>query len=52
MRATRIIADLRVPDLDAAKEFYAGYLGLRTEEFNLGGWPATALRRPAPTCSC
>jgi catechol 2,3-dioxygenase-like lactoylglutathione lyase family enzyme len=39
MRISRIIADLRVPDLDAAKGFYTDYLGLRTEEFNLG-WVA------------
>ena len=39
MRATRIFADLRVPDLDAAKGFYTDFLGLRTEEFNLG-WVA------------
>ena len=39
MRATRIIADLRVPDLEAARSFYAGYLGLSIEEFNLG-WVA------------
>jgi catechol 2,3-dioxygenase-like lactoylglutathione lyase family enzyme len=39
MRPTRIIADLRVADLDAAKSFYTGYLGLSTEEFNLG-WVA------------
>ena len=39
MRVTRIIADLPVPDIEAAKEFYTDYLGLRTEEFNLG-WVA------------
>jgi catechol 2,3-dioxygenase-like lactoylglutathione lyase family enzyme len=39
MRATRIIADLRVPDVEAAKDFYTDYLGLRTEEFTLG-WVA------------
>ena len=39
MRATRIIADLTVPDLEAAKSFYTDYLGLSTEEFNLG-WVA------------
>ena len=39
MRATRIIANLRVADVDAAKSFYTGYLGLSTEEFNLG-WVA------------
>ena len=39
MRVTRIIADLRVADLEAAKGFYTDYLGLRTEEFNLG-WVA------------
>ena len=39
MRATRIIADLRVADVEAAKGFYTDYLGLSTEEFNLG-WVA------------
>jgi predicted enzyme related to lactoylglutathione lyase len=39
MRATRITANLRVPDVDAAKTFYADYLGLSTEEFNMG-WVA------------
>jgi catechol 2,3-dioxygenase-like lactoylglutathione lyase family enzyme len=39
MRATRIIADLRVADVEAAKGFYTDYLGLRTEEFSLG-WVA------------
>lgn len=39
MRVRRIIADLTVPDLPAARAFYADYLGLSTEEFNLG-WVA------------
>jgi catechol 2,3-dioxygenase-like lactoylglutathione lyase family enzyme len=39
MRAKRIIADLRVADLAESKSFYADYLGLGTEEFNLG-WVA------------
>jgi predicted enzyme related to lactoylglutathione lyase len=39
MRATRIIANLRVADVESAKSFYADYLGLRTEEFNMG-WVA------------
>ena len=39
MRVTQIIADLHVTDLEAAKGFYTGYLGLTTEEFNLG-WVA------------
>ena len=39
MRVTRIIADLPVPDVETAKSFYTDYLGLRTEEFNLG-WVA------------
>jgi len=39
MRATRIIANLRVADVEAAKSFYADYLGLSTEEFNMG-WVA------------
>jgi catechol 2,3-dioxygenase-like lactoylglutathione lyase family enzyme len=39
MRAHRVTADLQVPDVEAAKGFYTDYLGLRTEEFNLG-WVA------------
>ena len=39
MRANRIMANLRVADIDAAKSFYADYLGLSAEEFNLG-WVA------------
>lgn len=39
MRATSIIANLRVADVGATKGFYTGYLGLSTEEFNLG-WVA------------
>jgi predicted enzyme related to lactoylglutathione lyase len=39
MRATRIIANLRVPDVEAAKNFYTDFLGLSTEEFNMG-WVA------------
>jgi catechol 2,3-dioxygenase-like lactoylglutathione lyase family enzyme len=39
VRVTRVIADLPVADVEAAKSFYTDYLGLRTEEFNLG-WVA------------
>ena len=39
MRAIRIMANLRVPDVDAAKSFYTDYVGLSTEEFNMG-WVA------------
>lgn len=39
MRAKRITANLRVADIDTAKTFYTDYLGLSTEEFNLG-WVA------------
>jgi predicted enzyme related to lactoylglutathione lyase len=39
MRANRITANLRVADIEAAKGFYTDYLGLSTEEFNLG-WVA------------
>ena len=39
MRATRVTANLAVADIEAAKGFYAGFLGLGTEEFNLG-WVA------------
>lgn len=39
MRANRITANLRVPDIEAAKSFYAGFLGLSVEEFNMG-WVA------------
>ncbi|WP_064444841.1 VOC family protein [Rhodococcus sp. YH3-3] len=39
MRATRITTNLRVDGVEAAKGFYTDYLGLSTEEFNLG-WVA------------
>ena len=39
MRVLRITPNLRVPDLEAARGFYADYLGLSTEEFSLG-WVA------------
>lgn len=39
MHAKRIIADLRVADIEAAKSFYTEYLGLSTEGFNMG-WVA------------
>jgi predicted enzyme related to lactoylglutathione lyase len=37
--ATKVFANLRVTDIEAAKSFYADYLGLTTEEFNMG-WVA------------
>jgi catechol 2,3-dioxygenase-like lactoylglutathione lyase family enzyme len=39
MRATRIMANLRVADVEATKSFYTDYLGLSTEEFNMGWSP-------------
>ncbi len=39
MRTTRITTNLRVPEIESAKGFYTDYLGLSTEEFNLG-WVA------------
>jgi catechol 2,3-dioxygenase-like lactoylglutathione lyase family enzyme len=39
VRATRIMANLRVADIEATKGFYTDYLGLSTEEFNMG-WVA------------
>lgn len=39
MRATRSMANLRVTDIEAAKRFYADYLGLNNEESNMG-WVA------------
>ena len=39
MRATHIFPNLRVPDIEAARGFYAEFLGLTTEDFNLG-WVA------------
>ncbi|TDO92760.1 VOC family protein [Enemella evansiae] len=57
MRVHSIIADLPVADLAAARRFYADYLGLTVEEFNLG-WVArltspetggcTPILRPRP----
>lgn len=39
MRVLRITANLPVADIEAAKSFYTDFLGLSTEEFNLG-WVA------------
>ncbi|MBF9133242.1 VOC family protein [Plantactinospora sp. S1510] len=39
MHVMRVTADLRVADIEAAKSFYTDYLGLATEEFNMG-WVA------------
>jgi predicted enzyme related to lactoylglutathione lyase len=39
MRATGVMANLRVADIDAAKTFYTDFLGLRDEAFNMG-WVA------------
>jgi len=39
MRAKRITANLHVSDIDAVKSFYTDFLGLGTEEFNMG-WVA------------
>jgi predicted enzyme related to lactoylglutathione lyase len=39
VRAKRITANLHVPEINAAKGFYTGYLGLSAEEFNMG-WVA------------
>ena len=39
MRANRIFPNLSVPDVGAARDFYQNYLGLHTEEFNMG-WVA------------
>jgi predicted enzyme related to lactoylglutathione lyase len=39
MRARKIVADLHVPDIGAAKRFYTDFLGLSVEDFDLG-WVA------------
>lgn len=39
MRAHRVTANLRVADVGTAKDFYTGFLGLDTEEFDMG-WVA------------
>jgi predicted enzyme related to lactoylglutathione lyase len=39
MRATRVTANLHVADIEATKGFYTDFLGLATEEFNMG-WVA------------
>jgi predicted enzyme related to lactoylglutathione lyase len=39
MRVTGVIADIEVADIASARSFYADYLGLSVEEFNMG-WVA------------
>lgn len=47
MRATRITANLPVADLASAKGFYTGFLGLSTEEFDMG-WVARCTSPDSP----
>jgi predicted enzyme related to lactoylglutathione lyase len=39
VQPTRVIPNLSVPDIDAAREFYVDYLGLSSETLNMG-WVA------------
>jgi catechol 2,3-dioxygenase-like lactoylglutathione lyase family enzyme len=39
VQPTHVIANLSVPDIEAARDFYASFLGLEVESFNLG-WVA------------
>ncbi|MEU3461283.1 VOC family protein [Streptomyces sp. NPDC006733] len=39
MRVIGVITDVQVPDIASAHGFYADYLGMGTEEFNMG-WVA------------
>ena len=39
MRPIRVLTNLPVADIEVAKGFYTGFLGLSSEEFNLG-WVA------------
>ncbi len=49
MRVTGVTANLPVTSIDAARGFYSDYLGLSTEEFNLG-WVAR-FRSPDSTAN-
>jgi catechol 2,3-dioxygenase-like lactoylglutathione lyase family enzyme len=44
MHPTGLVANLAVPDVDQARDFYAGFLGLAAEGFDLG-W-VVQLRSP------
>jgi catechol 2,3-dioxygenase-like lactoylglutathione lyase family enzyme len=39
VQPTRVTANLSVPDIDEARDFYVDYLGLSVEELNMG-WVA------------
>ncbi len=45
------MANLRVVDVEATKSFYTDYLGLSTEEFNMGMGGPLHLFRPGRTSS-
>ena len=49
VRVVQVIADLQVPDVAAARDFYADYLGLSVEEFNLG-WVARFTAADSRAC--
>ena len=51
MRVLRIMADIHVSNIEEAKSFYTDFLGLSTEEFNMGGsrdTPPLTPARPTP----
>ena len=50
MQATRIIANLSVPDIGEARDFYVDYLGLSVEAIQHGlGRQVPVPGRPAPS---
>lgn len=51
MRANRIIPNLGVADIQAAKPFYTGYLDWPPRNSTWDGWPGTPHRTPEPTSS-
>ena len=49
MQPTRVIANLSVPDIGEARDFYMDYLGLSVEGFNWAGLPASSLPAAGPS---
>lgn len=49
MQATKVMANLRVADIEAAKGFYTDYLGLSDEQFNTRSFRSAPMTSTVPT---
>ncbi len=51
LHPTKVTANLRVPEGEAARAFHTDFLGLTTTAFDLGWWRTCSRRTVAPRSS-